>query len=176
MKAIFKLYAFAPFFAVSCHSNNTVPVNTGNATRPVALCGPLSDSCTAKGRLAGFLSFPASAAGQASLQLRLTVSNTASDTRRFCKWQTPFETRSGRFLEIRNERGEEVPYLGISVNKVVPTSEDAYISVAPQTGISADIDLFKVYKFSSPGTYTIKYTGELVSNVCVQDSIRFIYK
>ncbi|RFZ91189.1 hypothetical protein D0C36_19820 [Mucilaginibacter conchicola] len=176
MKAIFKFSVFALLFSASCHPKNTAYVGTGNAQGPVAFCGPLSDSCIAKGRLAGFLSFPESNANRASLLLRLTVSNTGGNAGRFCKWQTPFETQSGRFLEIRNERGEEVPYLGISVNKVVPPSEDAYISVAPQTGISADIDLFKVYKFSSPGTYTIKYTGELVSNVCVQDSIRFIYK
>ncbi|TWR24409.1 hypothetical protein FPZ43_18465 [Mucilaginibacter pallidiroseus] len=176
MKAILKFSAIALFFAASCHSKDTASVTDGNVQRPVAFCGPLNDSCLAKGRLAGYLSFPGNVAQQPSILLRLTVSNTGSDARRFCKLQTPFGSLPERFLEIRNERGEEVPYLGAKPGKTIPYSDENYSYLAPQTGISADIDLSKVYKFSAPGTYTIKYIGERASNICVQEPVSFIYK
>ena len=47
-----------------------------------------------------------------SVLLKFTVYNTADSAQQFCKWHTPFEPLMSKYLEVKNDKGEEMNYLG----------------------------------------------------------------
>jgi hypothetical protein len=47
-----------------------------------------------------------------SVILRFTVKNTTDSVQRFCKWHTPFEPLMSKYLDVKNDKGEEMAYQG----------------------------------------------------------------
>jgi len=109
------------------------------------------------------------------IELKFTVYNDADSARRFCKWHTPFEPPLSKYLEIKDENGEEVAYQGAMAKRIMPPPASSYIMVKARDTASSVADLFKAYAFKKPSKYTIVYTAENISGLEVKDSVSFVY-
>ncbi|RVU01953.1 protease [Mucilaginibacter limnophilus] len=109
------------------------------------------------------------------VELKFTVFNRTDSTRQFCKWHTPFEPPISKYLDIKDEQGNEVNYKGAMAKRVMPPPADSYIKVNVGDSVSANADLLKSYAIDKPGRYTIVYNSKGVSGVIVKDSVSFVY-
>jgi hypothetical protein len=109
------------------------------------------------------------------VDLKFTVYNNADTTQHFCKWHTPFEPFISKYLDIKSESGEEIDYKGAMAKRVMPPPADSYLPVNSKDSVSITVDLLKGYNITKPSKYTIKYVGQNMSGLIVQDSISFIY-
>lgn len=109
------------------------------------------------------------------VELKFTVYNNADTTQRFCKWHTPFEPFISKYLDIKSDSGEEINYKGAMAKRIMPPPADSYLSVNPKDSVANTVDLLKGYDIAKPARYTIKYVGQDMSGLTVQDSISFIY-
>ena len=99
-----------------------------------------------------------------SATISFTVINDADSVLQFCKWETPFEPRLGKFLEVTDSLGTEASFMGAMARRVMPPPAEAYISVPAHDSVSTLYNLAKNYSVSK-GTYTVKYTGGGVSGL-----------
>lgn len=111
-----------------------------------------------------------------SLILTFTVHNTSDSAQKFCKWHTPFEPLMSTYLQITDEEGIEVNYIGAMAKRAMPPSAESYITLAANNSLASTVDLLKGYELSKKGKYTVKYTGENMSGLSVKDSISFLYE
>lgn len=111
-----------------------------------------------------------------SIMLTFTVYNNTTKDRTFCKWHTPFETPMSSYLDVLNEKGNQVQYLGIMAKRVMPPPASAYITVKAGDSLSVSVDLRKSYSFDQPGKYFLKYNSEDISGLSVKDSVTFEYR
>ncbi len=109
------------------------------------------------------------------VQLRFTVYNKADSVMQFCKWHTPFEPLISKYLDIKNESGEEVSYKGAMAKRMMPPPASSYMKLNPQDSVSIDVDLLKGYAIEGAGKYTISYNSQNMSGLMVRDSISFVY-
>ena len=79
------------------------------------------------------------------------------------KWYTPLEGIAGDIFEVTRD-GQPIPYLGPLVSRAAPTSE-SYIFVAPDKGVTAEVNIAEAYDFSQLGTYTIKFRSPRISHL-----------
>ena len=110
-----------------------------------------------------------------SVLLNFTVYNHTDSTKQFLKWQTPFEPLLSKYLDIKNEQGEEVAYKGPMAKRIMPPPASAYISLAPNDSLKATVDILKGYDLTKPGKYTVTYTSENISGLKVKQQVAFIY-
>lgn len=110
-----------------------------------------------------------------SVSLKFTVYNKADNTLQFCKWHTPFEPLMSKYLEIKDEKGQEMLYQGAMAKRIMPPPASSYIKVNAKDSISANVNLIKGYSIHAPSKYTIVYTGQNMSGLTVKDSISFVY-
>jgi hypothetical protein len=110
-----------------------------------------------------------------SVLLKFTVKNNTDSVQRFCKWHTPFEPLLSKYLDIKNDKGEEMAYQGAMAKRIIPPPESSYISLKPQDSVMAKADLLKAYAIKAPGKYTITYVGGNMSGLKVKNSISFVY-
>lgn len=110
-----------------------------------------------------------------SLLLRFAVKNNSSKTLRFCKWHTPFEPLMSKYLDVKNEKGEEMAYQGVMAKRIMPPPESSYLSLKPQDSVVTKVDLRKAYAITKPGTYHVTYVGGNISGLTVTDSVTFSY-
>lgn len=110
-----------------------------------------------------------------SLLLKFTVHNNTDSTKKFLKWQTPFEPLLSKYLDIKNENGEEVAYKGPMAKRMMPPPASAYLTLQPKDSLSATIDILKGYDLTKPGKYTVTYTSEDMSGLKVQQQASFTY-
>ncbi|MDP9076395.1 MAG: protease, partial [Bacteroidota bacterium] len=96
--------------------------------------------------------------------------------KKFLKWQTPFEPLMSKYLDIKNERGEEVAYKGPMAKRMMPPPAAAYQSLNPKDSLAVKVDVLKGYALTQTGKYTVTYTSENVSGLKVRQSVTFIYK
>ncbi|MDB5013861.1 MAG: protease [Daejeonella sp.] len=108
-------------------------------------------------------------------QLRFTVYNDADTVQQFCKWHTPFEPLMSKYLEVKDENGLEVQYLGAMAKRMMPPPESSYIKVNAKDSISATVNLLKAYAIEKTSKYTISYSEGSISGLIVTDSISFVY-
>lgn len=108
-------------------------------------------------------------------QLKFTVYNEADSAQQFCKWHTPFEPLLSKYLEIKDDSGEEATYLGAMARRVMPPPADSYIKVNAHDSLSTNINLLKAYRITKPAKYTITYVGQNMSRLEVKKSVSFIY-
>lgn len=117
---------------------------------------------------------PAITVGQ-PVEMQFTVYNGTDTVSTFLKWQTPFEPLLGKYLEIKNEQGEEAPYIGAMAKRIMPPPADAYIEIKPQDSLSVKVDILKGYALEKPGKYTINFTSSDLSGLKVDQPITFTY-
>ena len=111
-----------------------------------------------------------------SVALRFTVFNPADTAQQFCKWHTPFEPLISKYLDITDEKGEEVAYKGAMAKRIMPPPASAYLKVNAGDSLSVSVDLLKGYAISKPAKYKIVYVGQNMSGLIVKDSVYFNYK
>jgi hypothetical protein len=110
-----------------------------------------------------------------SVLLNFTVKNNTDSVQRFCKWHTPFEPLLSKYLDVKNDKGEDMAYQGVMAKRMMPPPESSYISLKPQDSVMAKADLLKAYAIKAPGKYTITYVGGNMSGLKVKNSISFVY-
>jgi len=111
-----------------------------------------------------------------SVMLKFTVYNPTDSARKFLKWQTPFEPLLSKYLDIKNDKGEEAQYVGAMAKRMMPPPADAYITIAPGDSLMAAVNLVQGYALTKAGKYTVTYNSEGVSNLKVEKEVSFIYK
>ena len=99
-----------------------------------------------------------------SIQLSFTVINNADTAQRFCKWETPFEPRLGKYFEIKDNQGNEPEFKGAMARRVMPPPAETYITVQAHDSLLTLFNLAEKYTVQ-PGTYSIKYSGGGVSGL-----------
>lgn len=109
------------------------------------------------------------------VQLKFTVYNPADSAQQFCKWHTPFEPLMSKYLEVKNESGEEANYLGAMAKRLMPPPASSYIKVNAKDSLATGVDLLKAYGITKPGKYTITYDGQNMSGLEVKQSVSFVY-
>ncbi|XP_011403667.2 PREDICTED: uncharacterized protein LOC105312595 [Amphimedon queenslandica] len=78
------------------------------------------------------------------------------------RYNTPLEGLRSSFLNLKNQKINDIPYQGILVKRLLPKKEN-YVLLKPNKPIqSPDIDLTKAYQFPHDGEYTLQYTRDLV--------------
>ena len=110
-----------------------------------------------------------------SVLLNFTVYNHTDSTKKFLKWQTPFEPLLSKYLDIKNEQGEEVAYKGPMAKRMMPPPAEAYLSLEPKDSLKATVDILKGYDLTKPGKYTVTYTSENISGLKVKQQASFTY-
>ena len=110
-----------------------------------------------------------------SVLLHFAVKNNTDSTKRFCKWHTPFEPLMSKYLDVKNEKGEEMNYLGAMAKRMMPPPESSYMSLKANDSIAINVDLLKGYDIKEPGKYTVSYSGENMSGLKVNNSASFVY-
>jgi hypothetical protein len=110
-----------------------------------------------------------------SVLLKFTVKNNNADTARFCKWHTPFEPLMSKYLDIKDENGNEVNYRGAMAKRIMPPPASSYITLKANDSLSVNADLLKAYAIDKPAKYTITYNSTGISGLTVQESVSFVY-
>ena len=99
-----------------------------------------------------------------SVTLSFTVVNHADSVQRFVKWETPFEPRLGKYLEVMDEKGAEAEFKGAMARRVMPPPAEAYIEVPAHDSVRTEFNLATNFTLAEGG-YTIKYVGGGVSGL-----------
>ncbi len=107
------------------------------------------------------------------LEMRFTIYNRSSESQQFCKWHTPFEPPMSKYLDITDERGAEVQYMGAMAKRIMPPPADSYITVKPGDSLSVKVDLSEIYRVEKAGRYVVRYVAQEMSGVSVKDSVTF---
>lgn len=167
MKKIFYLpIALLLFEITSCSTQNNkaddTQVTTGDSTAEKNMYAVMAINDTIK-------------TGD-SVLLKFTVYNRTDTAKKFLKWQTPFEPLLSKYLDIKDEQGQEVEYKGAMAKRMMPPPADAYIALNSKDSLTAKVDILKAYALSKPGKYTIEYTSENISGLKVNKTVSFIYK
>jgi hypothetical protein len=167
MKNLFYLpIALVLLIAASCGSQqNTVAENKAETTQPET-----------EKNFVGVMAIKDSIKLGDSVLLRFTARNATDTTSKFLKWQTPFEPLMSKYLDIKDENGNEVNYKGAMAKRMMPPPADAYLTVNSKDSLVATVDVLKGYDLSKPGVYTITYTSENVSGLKVPQSVKFVYR
>lgn len=110
------------------------------------------------------------------VELNFTVYNQTDSVMKFLKWQTPFEPLLSKYLDVKNEQGEEAAYKGAMAKRMMPPPATDSLTVKPNDSLSVKTDLLKGYDIVKPGKYTITYTSENISGVKAYKSVTFFYK
>lgn len=110
-----------------------------------------------------------------SVQLSFTVVNTADTVQRFCKWETPFEPKLGKYLDIKDAQGNEAPFTGIMARRIMPPPAESYIEVPAHDSVRTVFNVAKNYTVA-PGQYSVKYTGGGVSGLEAGNEIKITVK
>lgn len=132
----------------------------------VAVAEPVAADTSAASVLQTVMSAPEKVKAGKPILLKFTVNNPSDKEQEFCKWHTPFEQRfMNSFFEVTDSKGEAVQYKGVMAKRVTPPPADAYIKVAANGSVSAEIDLLTGYMITNPGTYKVVYQGEGVSGL-----------
>lgn len=114
--------------------------------------------------------------GTDSVMLTFSVYNPADSVQEFCKWHTPFEPLMSKYLDIKNEKGEEAAYKGAMAKRMMPPPADSYLKVNPKETLSTKVDLLVGYDLKAGNKYTITYAGENMSGLSVRDTVSFVYE
>lgn len=111
----------------------------------------------------------------AAVTLKFTVYNQTDSVKQFCKWHTPFEPLISKYLDVKDENGEEVGYQGPMAKRMMPPPAESYLKLNPGDSLSIDVDVLKAYPIKKAGKYSIVYTGQNMSGLVVKDSLVFEY-
>jgi hypothetical protein len=152
----------AAFFSASCSSSKSI-VQTGQSgqgnvpshqlkTRIRTVFKPLSKD---------------------SVMLSFTVINNTGLVQRFCKWETPFEPRLGKYFEVKDSQGNEALFTGAMARRVMPPPPEAYIEVPAHDSVQTEINLARHYTLKA-AKYKITYTGGGVSGLEAGNTVTIV--
>ncbi|WP_462264524.1 protease [Mucilaginibacter sp.] len=110
-----------------------------------------------------------------SVPLTFTVTNNTNKPLKFCKWESPFEPRLGKYFDIMDAKGNEAAFRGAMARRMMPPPADAYMEVAAHKSVSTVINLAANYTLE-PGKYTVKYTGGGISGLPAGETIELRVK
>ena len=110
------------------------------------------------------------------LTLKFTVYNETDSIQRFCRWHTPFEPLMSKYLEIKDEQGNEALYQAAMAKRIMPPPESSYININGKDSLSATVNLSEAFNISDPSRYTVTYVGEDMSGLIVKKSVSFVYE
>lgn len=161
--------------AVSAISSCGMNSHTSAGSGTDSITAVTTSDSTVK-ELTSEMSMPVNVKVGDSVLMNFKVRNNTDSVKRFCKWHTPFEPLLSKYLDVKNDKGEDVPYLGAMAKRIMPPPESSYLSLNPKDSISAKVDLLKAYAIKTPGNYTITYVGENMSGLKVKNSVSFIYR
>ena len=110
-----------------------------------------------------------------SVLLQFSVYNNTDSVKKFLKWQTPFEPLMSKYLDVKNEQGEEVLYKGPMAKRMMPPPAEAYLTLKPGDSLNVTVDILKGYDITKPGKYSVEYTSEDISGLKTNQKVEFIY-
>lgn len=110
-----------------------------------------------------------------SVLLSFTVINETDTIQRFCKWETPFEPKLGKYFDVQDEQGGQAQFTGAMARRVMPPPAESYIEVPPRDSVRTVFNLAKKYVLHT-GPYTVKYTGGGVSGLKAANDIQLTIK
>jgi len=139
-------------------------VTCGCQQSKTALYGEQTQNTVSAATLETHLQAAASKLTTDSVQLTFTVVNHSSTMQRFCKWETPFEPRLGKYLEVTDEKGAEATFMGAMARRKMPPSPESYVEVPPNDSIMTVFNMATNYSIR-PGRYTVKYIGGGISGL-----------
>jgi len=99
------------------------------------------------------------------VNLRFVVHNRYSMGKSFCKWHTPFEPLMSKYLDIKDEQGNEAAYKGPMAKRIMPPPADSYLMVNPKDTLVTDVDLRKAYQLDTGKKYTVSYNSGAISGL-----------
>jgi hypothetical protein len=156
----------------ACNMNNKA-AQSAKADSLTTSVGTIQDSTTKQ--LTAQMSIANTIKAGDSVLLKFTVVNGADSAQRFCKWHTPFEPLMSQYLNVKNEKGEEVTYLGIMAKRMMPPPESSYQMLNAKDSATVTVDLLKAYAIKEPGKYSITYAGENMSGIKPGKGTSFTY-
>jgi len=171
MKHISFLLSAAAMLALSSCSQNTRTTDAKGTTDTVTT----EVSATEEKGLFADMSIKDTVKVGELVTLKFTVHNNADSVQQFCKWHTPFEPWISKYLDIKDETGEEVAYKGAMAKRIMPPPADSYLKVNSKDSLSVEVDLLKGYNITKPAKYTVVYNSQSMSGLIVKDSISFVY-
>ncbi|HEY0176199.1 MAG TPA: protease [Pedobacter sp.] len=170
MKNIIPLLSAALFVLSSC--NQHIHPSKSDSTKTDTVSSPAAEQSQGKPL---FATMQIKDNSKDQVKLKFTVYNQADSVQHFCKWHTPFEPLMSKYLEIKDENGEEAAYQGPMAKRMMPPPADSYLKVNPGDSLSVDVDVSKGYAIKKAGKYTISYTGQNMSGLIVKDSVVLVY-
>jgi hypothetical protein len=135
----------------------------------------LTDTAATRDKLIAEISVKDTVKAGDSILLKFTVKNNSADTARFCKWHTPFEPLMSKYLDIKDENGNEVSYKGAMAKRIMPPPANSYITLKAKDSLSVTADLLKAYAIDKPAKYTLTYNSTGISGLKVKKSVTFVY-
>ncbi|KQR71055.1 hypothetical protein [Pedobacter sp. Leaf176] len=111
-------------------------------------------------------------AGQ-KVNLRFVIHNENSTGKSFCKWHTPFEPLMSKYLDIKDEQGNEAAYTGPMAKRMMPPPIDSYLTVNPKDTLVANVDLRKAYQLEAGKKYTVHYNSSAISGLKISNNAIF---
>jgi len=120
------------------------------------------------------LSMNDSIASGSPLELSFAVINPSDSVQRFCKWHTPFEPFLSMYLDLKDDKGKPVAYIGAMAKRIMPPPADAYLSIPAGDTVRTLIDLRKGYDIKEPGTYHLVYRGQAMSGIETANELDFV--
>jgi hypothetical protein len=107
--------------------------------------------------------------------LNFAVQNGGPAEKSFCKWHTPFEPLMSKYLDIKDENGNDAPYKGPMAKRIMPPPADSYLMVKPKDKLSSEVDLLKAYELQAGKKYTISYNSSGISGLKASNTVTFSY-
>jgi len=107
--------------------------------------------------------------------LKFTVHNDQSTEKSFCRWHTPFEPLMSKYLDIKDENGNEVLYKGPMAKRMMPPPVDSYLAIKPKEVLSSEADLLKAYQLEAGKKYTVSYNSSGMSGIKATNTVTFRY-
>lgn len=168
MKNIKTFLAISSIFLVSCSSSSQLSETKQNEDS-----SETSQSSTSKPKiLGGKLSQLNPVKIGEPIILKFTVSNNLDSTASFCKWHTPFEPLSSKYLDVFAEDGTEINFTGPMAKRMMPPPANSYVSLKAKDSTSVDFDLTKAYPIKKAGVYIVKYNSTGISGITFPDSLK----
>lgn len=107
--------------------------------------------------------------------LKFAVHNDQPTEKSFCKWHTPFEPLMSKYLDIKDEDGNEVLYKGPMAKRIMPPPADSFLTVKPKEVFSSAVDLLKAYQLETEKKYTVSYNSSGMSGIQSTNTVTFRY-
>jgi hypothetical protein len=167
MKRLSLIFSTAVLLFSACSSTKQTDAGSANKTDSIAPADTASQQLTAHMRIRPVFK------ESDSVMMTFTVYNTGKKDQTFCKWHTPFEPPMSKYLDVRDENGNEANYLGAMAKRIMPPPADSYLKVKAGDSLSVVADLRKSYQLTNPARYTIRYNSEGISGISVKDSVSF---